>query len=75
VVGFRWDVAEIWNSKVQETQKFRQVWIARSVILYVLCGGLYCLRYGLVVVLKEVCARPYIFQRIQLHRNSNLIIA
>ena len=34
----------LWNSMVQETQRFRQVWPASCVIPYVLCGGLYCLR-------------------------------
>jgi len=34
----------LWNSKVQGTQRFRQVRAASCVIPYVLCGGLYCLR-------------------------------
>ena len=34
----------LWNSMVQGTQRFRQVWAASCVIPYVLCGGLYCLR-------------------------------
>ena len=34
----------LWNSMVQETQRFRQVRAASCVIPYVLCGGLYCLR-------------------------------
>jgi hypothetical protein len=44
VVGCRWGVAETWNSKVQGTQNFRQVQAAKSIISYVLCGGLYCLK-------------------------------
>ena len=34
----------LWNSVVQGTQRFRQVRAASSVIPYVLCGCLYCLR-------------------------------
>ena len=34
----------LWNSMVQETQRFRQVRAASCVIPYVLCGCLYCLR-------------------------------
>jgi hypothetical protein len=44
VVDYRWGVAEIRNSKVQGTRNFRQVQTTESVIPYVLCGGLYCLR-------------------------------
>jgi hypothetical protein len=34
----------LWNSMVQGTQRFRQVWAASCVIPYVMCGCLYCLR-------------------------------
>jgi hypothetical protein len=44
VVNYRWSVAEIRNSKVQGTRNFRQVRTAESVVLYVLCDNLYCLR-------------------------------
>jgi hypothetical protein len=37
----------LWNSMVQETQRFRQVQAASCIIPYVLCGGLYCLRCSL----------------------------
>src|SRR6185437_13579466 len=36
----------LWNSMVQETQRFRQVRAASCVIPYVLCDCLYCLRCG-----------------------------
>jgi hypothetical protein len=49
VVDCKWGVAETRNSKVQGTRKFRQVWAAVCVILYILCGDLYCLRCGLLV--------------------------
>jgi hypothetical protein len=48
MVDFRWGVAEIRNSKVLGIRNFRQVRAAESVILYVLCGGLSCLRYRLM---------------------------
>ena len=47
-----------WNSMVQGTQRFRQVWDASCVIPYVLCGCLYCLRCW--CFFEGVPARPYI---------------
>ena len=43
-VGFVGRDRRLWNSMVQEIQRFRQVRAASCEIPYVLCGGLYCLR-------------------------------
>jgi hypothetical protein len=45
VVDCRWGVIEIRNSKVQGIRNFRHVQATESVIPYILCGGLYCLRW------------------------------
>jgi hypothetical protein len=52
----RWlGVAKISNTKVQGTQNFRQVRAAVCVIPYILCGGLYCLRCILQVMIWKGC--------------------
>ena len=67
-VGFLGRDQWLWNSMVQGTRRFRQVRAASSVIPYVLCGGLYCLRCRCVS--RGVPARPYIFGGTGLHGKS-----
>ena len=43
-VGFVGKDRRLWNSMVQGTQRYRQVWAASFIIPYFLCGCLYCLR-------------------------------
>jgi hypothetical protein len=55
--------------------RFRQVRAAESVITYVFCGGLYCLRCCVLVdALEGVPACPYIVWGIGLYENPSPIL-